>query len=789
VAGIFLGSVFGLPLPVLLIGLVPLPLLLVRRLRRRAFVLTILCVLVLCGGILRFLSGPSSVDESHLLSYADRATVEIRGMVSGDPEVGGKTTHLPFSVQAIDIDGRWQDMTGSVLLFVPPYPAYAYGDVLQVTGELAVPGQLEGFDYAAYLARQGIHATMLYPSIEVLDTGQGFRPLAWVYSLRQRLSRSLAEVLPEPQASLAQGVILGMRGGIPQSLKSDFSRSGTTHLLAISGLHLSIAAGIVLEIGARLFGRRRHGHIWLALAGVWFYAVITGMNPPVLRAAIMVSLFLTAEMLGRQRSAITALAVAAAVMTGASPETLWDVSFQLSFLAMVGLVSVSPFLQSWMRQAVDRVLGERGVVAPAARYVADNLGVTLGVIITVWPLIAYHFGIVSFVAPLATLLALPALPWVIVAGTLAAGLGIVAMPVAQVVGWLAWLFASYMLVVVSGMAGIPRSSIEAASVNAAPVLAYYGVFAAAIWLRRYWPRASGAVRKSTGVLVALPRRWVMPPLAAAAVLTTIVAISMPDDNLHVSFLDVGQGDAILIQTPARQDILVDGGPSPRDTMLALSTKMPFWDRTIDLLVLTHPHADHLTGLLEVMQRYKVRQVLYPPLEADCPLCGEWLRLVDEKGVESTIARAGQRIDLGSAGITIDVLNPPPPAPAGVPLDTDDASVVLRICAGQVSFLLTGDIKELAESELIMRRANLDSTVLKAGHHGSDTSTSQAFLAVVSPRVAVISVGADNRFGHPGEGVLERLIEEVGPENVYRTDLDGTIEFITDGESLWVRTDR
>ena len=788
VTGIFLGSVFGLPRPFLLLGLLPLALLLVSRLRRRGTVLTILCLLVLCGGIFRFQSSTPATDESHLQSYTDRGIVQLRGTISDDPETGGKTTHLRVDVEAIDVDGQWQEVTGTALLFVPPYLSYDYGDVLLVTGELTTPPQLDDFDYAAYLAHQGIQATMLYPEMETLDTGKGLRPLAWVYSLRHRLGRSIAEVLPEPQASLAQAVILGMRGNIPPDFKSDFSRSGTTHLLAISGLHLSVVAGMLLAIGVRLFGRRRYGHIWLALAGVWLYAVITGMNPPVLRAAIMASMFLAAETLGRQRSAITGLAFAAAVMTATDPQTLWQVSFQMSFLAMVGLVTVSPFLQSWGREAVTRVLPEHGIAAAVARYLIDNLSIALGVLIAVWPLIAYYFGIVSLVAPLATLLALPALPWVIVTGAVAAGLGVVALPVAQIVGWLAWVFTSYMLLVVNGLAGVPGAFVETASISAAPVLAYYLVLAAAIWLRKHWPKASGVVQKGTSLLAGLPRKWVMPPLAAAAVLTTITAAAMPDDNLHVSFLDVGQGDAILIQTPAHQDILVDGGPSGRDVVLALGKKMPFWDRTIDLVVLTHPDADHLTGLLEVLRRYRVVQVLFPAVDCDSALCDEWASVIEAEGATLTIARAGQRIDLGTDRVTVEVLNPLVPPPAHIPPDPNDSSVVLRVCAGRVSFLLTGDMTNQLESELVKRRASLSSTVLKAGHHGSDTSTSQGFLAVVDPSVAVVSVGADNRFGHPSGGVVGRLAEEVGPGNIYRTDVHGTVEFITDGERLWVRTE-
>jgi competence protein ComEC len=215
--------------------------------------------------------------------------------------------------------------------------------------------------------------------------------------------------------------------------------------------------------------------------------------------------------------------------------------------------------------------------------------------------------------------------------------------------------------------------------------------------------------------------------------------------------------------------------------------MPFWDRTIDLVILTHPSADHVTGLVEVLQRYKVKQVLYPDLDFESDIYDEWLRVIEEKDIERTIAQAGQQIDLGE-GVVIKVLNPQIALLTGTESDIDNNGMVLHISMGELSFLLTADIMWEAEFELIARRANLTSTVLKVGHHGSDTSTCHEFLAVVNPQLAVISVGADNRFGHPTPEVIDRLEEKLGSENIYRTDEQGTIEFITDGVRLWVRVD-
>ncbi|MBA7484156.1 ComE operon protein 3 [subsurface metagenome] len=669
--------------------------------------------------------------------------------------------------------------------------------MLLVTGELETPPQLDDFDYKGYLAHQGIYSTMLYPKIEILDRGQGTAPLQWVYSLRNRLSQTLATILPEPQASLAQSIILGIRGNIPAQVKADFSRSGTAHLLAISGLHLSIIAGILLSLGIWLLGKRRYLYIWLALGTIWLYALITGMHPPVVRAAIMVSLFLSAELLGRQRSAFTALAFAAAVMVVISPQILWDASFQLSFLAMSGLIFIFPPLQALGRRAVTATIGESGPAATTANIITDSFSVTLGAIIAVWPLIAYYFGIISFVAPLATFLALPALPGIIILGALAGILGFIALPIAQVVGWLAWLCLSYMLVVVSGLAAFPLSSLDVASVEINFAGTYYLILALAIWLNSHRRQAGTLTSVKSGInkignfTASLPKKWVIPPLLIIAILVSFTAATMPDDKLHLSFLDVGQGDAILIQK-GNQQILVDGGPSPQAIGIELGKKLPFWDRTIELMVLTHPSADHVTGLVEVLNRYKVKQVLYPDLDFKSDIYDEWLRLLKEKNIEHTIAQAGQQIDLGE-GVIIKVLSPPRPPLTDTESDIDNNGVVLRISLDKVSFLLTADIMWEGEFELIARRADLNSTVLKVGHHGSATSTTPEFLAVVSPQLAVISVGADNRFGHPSHEVMERLREKLGAEGIYQT-YDGeteehhTIEFITDGERLWVKHD-
>jgi competence protein ComEC len=793
VAGIYLGSKFALPLPLIFIGLIPLPLLFFGK-HRKAIILAAVCLIALFGGALLFPASQPCTDESCLQFYNGHE-VEIKGVINADPEVRDKTTHIRLSDIKIWRDEGWQEVSGDALLFAPRYTAYHYGDVLRVKGRLETPPTLDDFDYEGYLERQGIYATMLYPEIKISEAGKGFKPLAWVYWLRNSLSQTLAQVLPEPQASLAQGIILGIRYNIPAEIKADFVSTGTAHILAISGVNLSIIAGMLVSIGIWLFGKRRYIYIWLALGVIWLYALLTGMNPPVVRGAIMASLFLAAELLGRQRTAITSLAFAAAIMVGISPQILWDASFQLSFLAMAGLIFLAPPLMNWGRRAVNKTIGEEGIGVALANIVTDSLGVTLAATIAVWPLIAHYFGIVSLSGPLANFLALPALPGIIASGALAGLFGLVFLPVAQVIGWLAWLFTSYLLLIVTGFASLPLSSLKVGSAGTTQIVVYYSALALAIWLisnkglRAQMSRAKNwlgsAVEKCLDLASQMPKRYVIPPLLVIAILASVAAASMPDDELHISFLDVGQGDAILIQKGSQQ-VLVDGGPSPQELSVGLGDKMPFWDRTIELVILTHPHADHITGLVEVLQRYKVGQVLYPDLECDLPLYEEWLRLLEEKDIKYTIAQAGQEFDLGG-GVIMQVLNPQTPLLTDTESDIDNNGVVLHITMGRVSFLLAADIMWETEFELINRRADLVSTMLKVAHHGSETSTTPEFLAAVDPRAAVISAGEDDPYRHPSDEVMARLEQRFGAENIFRTDEQGTLEFITDGKRLWVKT--
>lgn len=783
-AGIFLGSACDLPAWTLALALLPFPVIFFRRQYLKQIVFISLCLLAFLGGILRYDAAMPQVTTTSIQNYNDTGTVEIRGTVTAAPDVRDVYTQLTIRVDEVNRDGEWQPAAGRALVFVSRYPEYIYGDVLQLKGMPVTPQKLEDFDYPGYLADRGIFTLVAFPKTELLDTGKGFAPLGWVYAFREKLAEKLAEVLPEPQASLAQGILLGLRGNIPDDIKDEFTVTGTTHILAISGVNLNIVAGLLVAAGVWLLGKHRRVYIWLALAAVWIYALLTGFNPPVVRAAFIVSLFLAADLLGRQHSLLTALAFAAGIMTAFTPRVLWDASFQLSFVAMLGLLYTAPPLQRLGRTIVGKIAGETGFLAATLRWITDSAAVTLGVTVLLWPLLAYYFGLFSLVSPLATVLILPALPAVMFGSAFAAVAGLACPPLGIAGGWVAWLFLSYVLLIVNGGAQLPAAALATGSLSPGLLAGYYIVLAGAFFAWRYRRQLAVFAGKMLDRLGKIPLKWAAPPLATLIVLCTVFNFTLPDNRLRVSYLDVGQGDAILIQSGS-QDILIDGGPSPRELNRALAAQMPFWDRTIEMVVVTHPHSDHLAGLVDILQKYRVRQVLLPATDSGAALWQEWLRLMAVKNIPSTTAVTGQRISLGGEA-RLEVIAAPAPGSAGT---LDDEGLVLRLLNGSVSFLFTADITAATEMELLMARAPLPSTVLKVAHHGSATATSDEFLAVVKPVLAVISVGAENDYGHPSPEALSRLAEAVGDEHIYRTDRNGTIELITDGERLWLTADR
>ena len=347
---------------------------------------------------------------------------------------------------------------------------------------------------------------------------------------------------------------------------------------------------------------------------------------------------------------------------------------------------------------------------------------------------------------------------------------------------------------------IPGSAVRVGWMGAPLVAAYYAALAGVMMLRPMsgmlrsapsrseLPAMPGAAEGDRGRLGGLGLWSIVAVTLLATAATWSAALERPDGRLHVTYLDVGQGDSIFIVTPGGRQVLVDGGPDPKLLLNLLGERMPFWDRSLDLVVLTHPHSDHAAGVAEALRSYDVALVLEREVDHGASEYASWRAALRARAGPVVQALPGQRIQLDH-GLVLEVLYPPERVLVGTSSDLNNSSVVTRLVYGETSFLLTGDIHWDAENYLLRRSLHLDSTVLKVGHQGSRTSTTPEFLEEVSPQVAIISVGADNRFGHPHAEVVEALTEALGDDRVFATYEDGSVEIVSDGSSLSVQTER
>jgi competence protein ComEC len=797
VLGIFLGSIVIVPFWVFFSSLIPF--LLIFRFKTKRIILLIvgICLLVLFSGAVYY---PTTIPViSSLSKFNNDKVILLHGQITTQPEVGDTINHLEVSINKIQIDSNWQDIEANILIFTPRYPEYKYGDELLITGKLEDAPVFDDFNYQAYLASKDIFSTMFNPIIELVNRKTSSDFYGWVYELRSSLSDSLSRALPEPQATLAQGIVFGIRNNLPDSLKNNLSITGTAHLLAISGINLSIITGLLVSFGIWLFGRRHYYYIWLALILIWFYSLLTGAQAPVIRAAIMASVFLFAELFGRQKSSFVALTFCAALMLAIHPSLLFDVSFQLSFLAMSGLILITPLLQNLAHKFVSFLFKTEGFFSKTIILILDSFCITLGALIAVWPIIAFNFGIISFAGPLATFLIAPVLSPIIILGILTSLIGLISQSVSQFVGWITWLFLSYMIWMVNLFASFPYAALKVGKPTNVFFFGYYFCVTAFIWtgsnikhLRKVYPNMVNTLEHwvFTGSLnyAKISKKFIILPLLILAILISSISLSLPDNNLHISFLDVGEGDATLIQN-GYQNILIDGGPSPQAICTKLSDKIPFWNRNIDLVILTHPHLDHLSGLIEVIKRYQVKEVLSLNTVTNSLAYQEWLNYLELHKIPFTFAHAGQIVKLANE-VKLEILAPLDENLYISNENQENNCIVMRLSLKDISFLLTADCEWSEESLLLSHRSIQPSTVLKVAHHGSKTSTSRQFLAVTSPQLAIISVGSDNRFGHPDDQVINRLQESLGSEDkIYRTDEYGTIELTTDGGILYLKTEK
>lgn len=732
----------------------------------------------------------------------------LEGVVRDTPSRRGQLTRVRVTLESAQLPNQTEfgafGVEGDAVAWVYP-PPYELGPGDHVT-LMGVPQHLlpDGDEDGTAGGEQ--EAATSWPDDLVILMRPGLRlverappPMRLLNSLRGRLSASLERNLPSPHAELAQALLLGQRDDLPPELNDEWRRAGTAHLLAISGLHVSVVLGVALVTGVMLLGRRRGLYVLLPLGIVWAYAILSGLNPPVVRAAIMGSVYLGAIAFGRQPSGGLALVLAATVIALWDPRVIGTASFQMTVAAMAGIV----FLTNPLRRVMGTSSGgsvadtDAGLTGSWRHAGATGISASLGAVIGIKPLLLHYFGAASLFTIPASLLGTAALPVVLLTSAVTGVAGMFAdgalASAAAWVAWVAWPFLTFLIGLSSVFSSPAFAAITIAPLSVEAVVLIYLVMAG-LFLIPILRGPSGLL----GPVVSLPRismpsrrrlltSW---PVAGGLVIMTATAgigAAAPyvtnEEDLRVHVLDVGQGDSILVESPTGRRVLIDGGPDGSLLQRRLAEHLPWWSRRIDVVLLTHPSADHLIGLTETLRRYHVGFVMDPQLESDTVYGQQWAETLREQ-TDLNVVRAerGTVLDLGG-GAQLEILHPPPDRPFDTATEHDDNSVVTKLSYGDVSFLFAADIYSPGEEFLLDSRVDLQATVLKVAHQGSRYSSSNEFLKAVSPRVAIISAGEDNRFGHPHPETLERLGSLPSTPTILRTDIHGTVTLMTDGERL------
>jgi competence protein ComEC len=562
---------------------------------------------------------------------------------------------------------------------------------------------------------------------------------------------------------MVASLLLAQRDGLEPAVRERYARAGLSHLLAISGLHVGLVAGILLLLGgATRTGRR--GAAAIAAVGTVAYVALLGAPHSAARAALQIVLVLAARAVQRPARTEALMATAALVLLAVEPAALAGPGFQLSFGGVAGILV--------LRRPLLRRLGGEGK-GKARRWLADGVATSVAATAATAPIVAWHFGRVAPIGVVANLVAIPLL-----------GAAVPSLATALAAGWV-WLPAGRFL---AGGGELLLDLLDRTAAAAAAVP--WGTVAVL-------PRSALVLTGALGAGLALARRSgrLRPAVRAGlvgAVATAVLAVAPlrpAGDRVEVHVIDVGQGDAIALRSPANRWLLVDAGVARADYDAGARRVVPYLVgrgvTRLEGLIISHPDADHMGGAGAVMEALRPRWVGGPVVAAGKPGYLSLLERARAAGVPWVAAVRGLELELD--GMTVTALYPDR---AGLTVDdANDASVVLRVEYGAFAALLTGDAPAAVEDRLVRRFGrHLDADVLKVGHHGSTTSTSPELLDATSARTALISAGRGNRYGHPHGTILARL--QAAGVSVYRTDRHGAIVVRGRGDGrVWIRTEK
>lgn len=598
---------------------------------------------------------------------------------------------------------------------------------------------------------------------------------------------SMERVMSAQDSAAIFAMLFGGYNGIKEDLIDVFTSVGLIHILSVSGSHITLMAGTAGVLGKALHLPPK-ATAGLSVVTIIFYGLLAGGIPPVIRSVIMGLLTVLALTMGREKDAQYILGLTALGMLLYSPLLLYDISFQLSFGATAGLLYLGPPLRVLLRKKLPV-------------FAADSLAVTIGAQLSVLPVIAWYFNAIYLSSLAANLVIAPIIEWIIVAGLLA-GLIISFVPLlGEIIFVLAGLVLGLAYEMSRILADVPGSKVYVPSFGWCSCCVYYmllGVFllpeekrlavfsAVGLWVRTNWEKLAGKYAGGKR-----GKRYIfLLGTGTVGIMILWGAYCWPSREMQVHFIDVGQGDGALVITPHGHAFMVDTGGTREGSydigkMVDVPYLLHYGVRQLDAIFLTHAHDDHAAGVRGILGRLPVNAIMIGHEGA-----ADYLKVFgtgDNKKLEKLLSPLQENTTMMLDGVKIEILYSPEAKAvqeSNIAATGNEFSNLIRVSYGRASFLFTGDLVAEQEAELLRRGTPLESTVLKVGHHGSRSSSSEKFLEAVKPRWAVISCGYRNSFGHPHKEILQRLEKDMKAK-ILRTDTQGAICFRTDGETMRV----
>lgn len=797
-AGLLVGNYLHLPtLPTLiLIAALLFTFLVVILLDRNGLSIALFPVIfILLGGLSINLYTHPRLPHNHISTLLRDDYLNVQGTLYEPPKLLGDRSRLYIKAERVYLKKSYIKVTGRLLLTIGEAGTdLKYGDRIRFICKLRRPRNFYnpgGFDYSRYLALQGIFVTgYLKNNRDIARIGEGDSAYLRrvIEGVRGKI-RGFIDGKPELQSrGIIKALLLGEKGEIPEKTRDNFITAGVAHILAISGLHLGFIALVaflfirwILRSSERLMLALDINKIAaiLTIFPILFYAFIAGLGVSTFRAAIMIITFLIAIVIDRERDLYNTLALAASIITVISPTSIFDISFQLSFVSVLAILYLTPRFLHYLSLIP-------GLPAKPAPSVAKKIGNYTGFLVLVsiaatlgtGPIAAYYFNRVALLGCISNIAIVPIVGFLIIPLSLLFALTIfISPPLASLLFDLDSIMVGFIVDIVGLFTHLPGVSFRVTTPTILEITLFY-LFVAFLFNLKRLKRAGYATLVLLILITANHSYWYYTKNF--------------NHNLRVTFLDVGQGDSALIEFPKGKRMIIDGGGSYNDSFdTGRNILAPFlWRekiKRVDYLLLSHPHPDHLNGLRFIARNFRVKEIWTNGQGTDLKSYYELMEIIKNKGIKKVtmnILTTPRHVN----GVKVDIYNPQVPLfrrqGIGSHSSVNNNSLVVKLTYKGVGFLFPGDIEKKAERRLIKLGDRLESMVIKVPHHGSLTSSTKGFLALVHPSYAVFTVGHNNRFRFPKKEIVERY-RALGCE-ICRTDKDGAITMVTDGETLKVK---